>query len=90
VFDGTGLAINATFQNDVLAGAGQTFDGLVTVKPVHKITVGGDSKFETTTDVNDTASGYYDSDQTHLRVAGMDLMASGGDHPVRGYAAILA
>lgn len=90
VFDGTGLAINATFQNDVLAGAGQTFDGLVTVKPVHKITVGGDSKFETTTDVNDTASGYYDSDQTHLRVAGMDLMASGGDHPARGYAAILA
>jgi len=84
VFNG-GAGINTTFQNDVLAGTGQAFEGLVTVVPLHLITVGGDTKFLTTADAQDTASGYYDSDQTHLTSAGHGLMGTGGDTTTYGY-----
>jgi len=87
MFGGSG--INTTFQSDVLAGSGQAYDGLVTVKPLHLITVAGDSKFDTATDAGDTASGYYDSDGTHLRVAGIDLMIGGGEQPGYGYGSVL-
>lgn len=80
IFNG-GAGINTTFQSDVQAGSGQAYDGLVTVIPSHIITVGGDMKFLTAVDAQDTASGYYDSDLTHLTAAGHELMASGGDTP---------
>lgn len=79
-------AIHPTFAADTLSGAGQAYDGLVSVLPVSEITVSGDTKFNTAADANDFTTGiYYDNDQTHLRVAGIDLMASGGDTPAYGY-----
>lgn len=85
----SGTAIKATFANDTLSGPSQPYDGLVSVLPLHMVTVSGDTKFSTSTDAGDTASGYYDSDSTHLRVAGQDLMASGGDGAACGYGAIV-
>jgi hypothetical protein len=88
IFNG-GAGINATFQTDTASQAGGAFDGLVKALPLHLVTVSSDTKFLTAADALDTASGYYDSDQTHLRVAGADLMASGGDTPTYGYGAII-
>lgn len=85
----TGAAINATFAGDTLSASGQTYDGLVSALPLHLVTVAGDTKFSTSTDAGDTVSGYYDSDSTHLRVAGADLMANGGDSAAYGYGAIV-
>lgn len=84
----TGTAINPTFANDTQSAPGQAFDGLVSVLPAHLITVAGDTAFGTAADSADTTAGYYDNGQTHLRVAGVDLMASGGDDPAHGYGSI--
>jgi len=56
---------------------------------LYDVTVSGDTKFKTSADAQDTASGYFDSDQTHLRVAGLELMVTGGDTPQYGYASIV-
>ena len=80
---------NPAFLNDCHAGAGQTYDGLLNVLHLYDVIVGGDTKFKDSADAQDTASGYYDSDQTHLRVAGIGLMVTGGDSPQHGYASIL-
>ena len=66
-------------------GAGQTFEGLVSLLPVSEITLAGDTKFKTNADALDTGAGYYSSDQTHLTVAGIDLMVGGGDNAAWGY-----
>lgn len=83
----TGTAMNSTFKTDTLTNTGQTYEGLLSVIPVHEITVSGNSAFLTSTDAADTAAGYYDTDATHLRVAGAELMASGGDNAPYGYGA---
>ena len=80
---------NPTFLADCLAGPGQTYDGRLSVLHLYDVTAGGDSKFKTSTDAQDNASGYYDVDQTHLRLAGQRLMLSGGDTPNFGYGAIV-
>ena len=84
----TGTSIHATFANDTLSASGQAFDGLVSIIPLSEITVSGDLKFKAFADAQDTASGYYDSDFKHLRVAGADLMKTGGDNAAYGYAAL--
>lgn len=75
------------FLTDTLSASGQAYDGLVTRIDVAAITVGGDTKFDTSGDATNTADGYYDSDGTHLTVAGETLMTSGGDTPANGYGA---
>lgn len=80
---------NPTFLSDCQAGSGQSFSGLVDVLHLYDVTVGGDTKLNSTVDAQDTASGYYDNDQTHLRLAGLQLMANGGDTPQFGYGSIL-
>jgi hypothetical protein len=85
----TGTAMNNTFKTDTLTNTGQTYDGLLTVLPVHEITVSGDTAFKTTADAGDAAAGYYDTDFLHLRVAGGQLMASGGDNAAYGYGAAI-
>lgn len=80
---------NATFLTDCQAGPGQVYDGRLNVLHLYDVTVGGDTKFRTSADALDFASGYYDSDQTHLCLAGQQLMVSGGDTPAFGYGAIL-
>ncbi|QGP79988.1 SGNH/GDSL hydrolase family protein [Sphingobium sp. CAP-1] len=89
VADTTNHVPNATFLTDCLAGTGQTYDGLLSVLHLYDVTVGGDTKFKTAADAQDTASGYYDSDFTHLRAEGCQLMATGGDTPAYGYGAIV-
>lgn len=80
---------NPTFLTDCQTGTGQAYDGLLDVLHLYDVTVGGDTKLNSNADVLDTASGYYDTDQTHLRVAGITLMITGGDTPHRGYGSIL-
>lgn len=87
IMDGSLLPTTA-LKSDTLSGAGQTFDGLVGILPLSEVTVAADTKFKTAADALDSASGYYDSDQTHLRVEGISLMASGGDTPTYGYGAL--
>lgn len=77
------------FLTDCSANTGETYDGLLDVLHLYDVTVSGDTKFKTSTDAQDTASGYFDSDQTHLRVAGLELMVTGGDTPQYGYASIV-
>ena len=86
ILDGTTLGALAAFLTDCDAGPGGTYDGMLQVVPLSEITVASDTKFKTSADASDTASGYYDSDGTHLRVAGVDLMISGGDNSNRGWA----
>lgn len=90
IADTTNHVPQGTFLDDVIANTGDTYDGLVDVIHLYDVTVSGDTKFKTSTDAQDTASGYYDNDQTHLRVAGIQLMASGGDMPEYGYGSIYA
>ena len=85
----TGTAPNTTFLSDTLSGTGQTYEGLLSVMPISEITVVGDTAFKTNADAQDTASGYYNNDQGHLTVAGIDLMVSGGDNAAQGYGAVL-
>ena len=84
----SGTAAHATFLGDTLSGVGQAYEGLVSVLPISEITASGDTKFKTNADALDTGAGFYNSDQTHLTVAGIDLMVSGGDSPAYGYGAV--
>jgi len=79
---------NAAFLSDCQAGSGGTFEGQVDVLHLYDVTIGGDTKFASYEDAQDTISGYYDDDLTHLRIAGIQLMASGGDTPQYGYGSI--
>lgn len=80
---------NPTFLNDCLAGSGQAYDGALTVLHLYDVTVGGSTVFKTAADAANSGAGYYDNDQTHLRLAGQQLMVSGGDTPQYGYASII-
>lgn len=85
LLNGAGTGLNTTFLNDITAGPAQAFDGLMGALPFHKITVSGVTIF----DPADTgAGGYFDTDQTHLRVAGHQKMVDGGDTPQYGIASI--
>lgn len=89
VADTTNHVPNPTFLNDCSAGTGQAYDGQLTVLHLYDVTVGGNTAFKTATDATNTAAGYYDNDQTHLRLAGEQLMVSGGDTPQYGYGSII-
>ncbi|MFC3441150.1 hypothetical protein ACFOKF_08060 [Sphingobium rhizovicinum] len=80
---------NPSFLTDCLAGPGQAYDGQLAVLHLYDVTVGGDTKFRTSADAADAASGYYDTDLTHLRLAGQQLMVTGGDTPALGYASLM-
>ena len=80
---------NPQFLADCLAGPGQTYDGLLNVMHLYDVAEGGQTRFKNTGNAQDTSAGHYDSDQTHLRVAGLALMVTGGDTPQHGYGAIL-
>lgn len=88
IMDSGTRLVTAQFMADTLTGPGQTYDGLLSVLPVSEITVASDTKFKTVADAADTASGYYDSDGTHLVLAGQSLQATGGDTPQYGYGAV--
>lgn len=79
----------AQFLADTGGGSGGAYEGRVRVLFLDKVTVEGDTKFDTAADAADAAGGCYDSDLTHLRLAGIQLMASGGDTPQHGYGAIV-
>lgn len=75
------------FLTDVLANTGQTFEGLVNVLPVHKITSGASGTvFQTKADAQDT--GNYSTDTVHHQGSAMRLMPTGGDTPQYGIGTI--
>lgn len=80
---------NPTFLNDCLAGSGQAYDGALMVLHLYDVTVGGSTVFKTAADAANSGAGFYDNDQTHLRLAGEQLMVSGGDAPADGYCSIV-
>jgi hypothetical protein len=77
------------FLTDCQSGSGQVFAGQLGVLHPYAITLAGDAKFDTQADAQDVASGQYDDDATHLRLAGITLLATGGDTPQHGYGSIL-
>jgi len=88
VFD-TGNTLLSSFLTDVQANIGQTYEGLVTGLALFRILQGGQSRFLTAADTTNTAAGYYDSDNTHHRVAGIAACLTGLDTPEYGYASLL-
>ena len=80
--------IVSQFLTDVLANVGQTYDGLVSVLPISKITYASSGTiFADATDAGDTA--YYATDGTHHTPLAMTLMVEGGSTPTYGYGPFL-
>jgi lysophospholipase L1-like esterase len=89
IMDSGTLGPTTTFLNDTSSNTGGPFQGLVKIVPLSEILEGGITRFKTASDANDTAPGYYDSDGTHLRVAGIDALISGLGTPSRGWGAVV-
>lgn len=80
--------IVSQFLTDVLANVGQTYDGLVSVLPISKITYASSGTiFADATDAGDTT--YYATDGTHHTPLAMTLMVEGGSTPTYGYGPFL-
>lgn len=73
------------FLSDTASGAGQAFDGKVSVVSTDLIEHAGQSVFRTSDDAQDTT--YYAGDNTHPNILGARVRATGGDTPQHGIVA---
>lgn len=78
------LIRQAQFLTDTLTGAGQAFDGKLTLIDTDLIQDSGQTIFQTAADAADNT--YYNGDSTHPNVLGRLLRVNGGDTPSRGIA----
>lgn len=88
MIDATTDVIVSQFLTDTLSNTGQTYDGLVSVLPISKITYASSGTiFLDASDAGDTT--YYSGDGTHHQALGYQLQATGGNTPQYGYGSIL-
>ena len=76
----------ASYLTDCLAGAGQTYDGKLRRLELALVSMGGFKPFD---QPGDLPSFYYGSDSTHPTQLGVQLYASGGDTPGKGWGAVV-